>query len=142
MKPISELIKDKKLHCVTTGTTVRKTAEYMSEHNIGLVPVLGKDGKLLGVFSERDLVRRIVSKNLDCNSILVEEVMSTNLVFAGIEESYEECLQKMKSKGTRHILILDNEKLAGIISVRDLLEIDLTIKMETIEVLHNYIYSA
>ena len=142
MKPISELIKDRKLHFVTKGTTIRKAAEYMNEHNIGLVPILDTDGKLLGVFSERDIVRRVISKNLDCNQILVDEVMSTNLVFAGIEESYEACIQKMKSKGTRHILILDQEKLVGIISVRDLLEIDLTIKNETIEVLHNYIYSA
>ncbi|MBA4318627.1 MAG: IMP dehydrogenase [Flavobacterium sp.] len=142
MKPISELIKDRKVHTVTKGATVRKVTEYMSEHNIGLVPVLSDEGKLLGVFSERDLVRRVVSKNLDSNNVYVEDVMTTNLVFAGIGESYEECIQKMKSKGTRHILILDNEKLAGIISVRDLLEVDITVKKETIEVLHNYIYSA
>jgi CBS domain-containing protein len=142
MKSIRELIKDRKIHSVRKGTSVRKTAEYMSEFNIGMVPVLSEEGKLLGVFSERDLVRRVVSKNLDCNAIPVEDVMSTDLVFAGVDESYEECIQKMKSKGTRHILILDNEKLAGTISVRDLLEVDLTIKNETIEVLHNYIYSA
>jgi CBS domain-containing protein len=142
MKPISELIKDRKLYTVIKGVTVRKVAEYMSEHNIGLVPVLSDGGKLLGVFSERDLVRRVVSKNLDCNMVNVEDVMSTNLVFAGIEESYDACIQKMKSKGTRHLLILDNEKLTGIISVRDLLEVDITVKKETIEVLHNYIYSA
>jgi CBS domain-containing protein len=142
MKPISELIKGRKLHTVIIGATIRKVAEYMNEHNIGLVPVLSEDGKLLGVFSERDMVRRVISKNLDCNTVKVEEVMSTSLVLAGSDESYEACIQKMKSKGTRHILILDNEKLAGIISVRDLLEVDLTIKNETIEVLHNYIYSA
>ncbi len=142
MKPISELIKDRKLHTVIKGATVRKVAEYMSEQNIGLVPVLSDEGKLLGVFSERDLVRRVVSKNLDSNNVYVEDVMTTSLVFAGINESYEACIQKMKSKGTRHILILDNEKLAGIISVRDLLEVDITVKKETIEVLHNYIYSA
>lgn len=142
MKPIIEFIKDRKIHVVKKGTTIRKVAEYMSEFNIGLVPVLAEDGKLLGVFSERDLVRRVVSKNLDCNSILVEDVMSTNLIFAGVDESYEACIQKMRSKGTRHLLILDNEKLAGLISVRDLLEVDLNIKNETIEVLHNYIYSA
>jgi CBS domain-containing protein len=142
MKPIIELIKDKKLHTVKKDTTIRKVAEFMTEHNIGLVPVMSDDGKLLGVFSERDLVKRVISKNLDCGTVLVGEVMSTNLVFAGVNESYEACIQKMKSKGTRHILVLDNEKLAGIISVRDLLEIDLTVKKETIEVLHNYIYSA
>lgn len=142
MKPIIELIKNRKLYTVTKGATVRKVAEYMSEHNIGLAPVLSEDGKLIGVFSERDLVRRVVSKNLDCNNVKVEDVMTASLVFATINESYEECMQKMKLKGIRHILILDDEKLAGIISVRDLLEVDLTVKKETIEILHNYIYSA
>ncbi len=142
MRSISNFIKDRKLHTVKKGTSVRKVAEFMSDHNIGLVPVLDDDGRLLGVFSERDLVRRVVSKNIDCNNIVVDDVMSTKIVFAGINETYEECIQKMKSKGTRHILVLDNEKLAGIISVRDLLEVDLTVKNETIEVLHNYIYSS
>ncbi|MBS3944781.1 MAG: CBS domain-containing protein, partial [Melioribacter sp.] len=111
------------------------------EHNIGLVPVLGNEGKLLGVFSERDLVRRVISKGLDLNSTIVDTVMTKDLVIASINESHHECLKKMKDRNIRHILIIEEEKLVGILSIRDLLEIDLKVQQETIEVLHNYIYS-
>lgn len=141
MKSIREKVLSKKILTVKSGTNIYDTVLFMAEHNIGLVPVLSDDGKLLGVFSERDLVRRVIAKGLDLKTTKVDEVMSKDLVIADINESYEECLKKMKDRGTRHILIIENEKLAGILSVRDLLEIDLKVQKETIEVLHNYIYS-
>ncbi|MEJ5351670.1 MAG: CBS domain-containing protein [Melioribacteraceae bacterium] len=141
MKSIREKVLSKKILTVKSGTNIYDTVLFMAEHNIGLVPVLSDDGKLLGVFSERDLVRRVIAKGLDLKTTKVDEVMSKDLVIADINESYEECLKKMKDRGTRHILIIENEKLAGILSIRDLLEIDLKVQKETIEVLHNYIYS-
>jgi len=141
MKSIREKVLSKKILTVKSGTNIYDTVLFMAEHNIGLVPVLSDDGKLLGVFSERDLVRRVIAKGLDLKTTKVDEVMSRDLVIADINESYEECLKKMKDRGTRHILIIENEKLAGILSIRDLLEIDLKVQKETIEVLHNYIYS-
>jgi len=141
MKSIREKVLSKKILTVKSGTNIYDTVLFMAEHNIGLVPVLSEDGKLLGVFSERDLVRRVIAKNLDLKTTKVDDVMSKDLVIADINETYEECLKKMKDRGTRHILIIENEKLAGILSIRDLLEIDLKVQKETIEVLHNYIYS-
>lgn len=141
MKTVREKIQSKKILTVKSGTTIYDAVLFMAEQNIGLVPVLSSDGKLLGVFSERDLVRRVIAKGLDLKSTSVDEVMSKDLVLADINESHEECLKKMKDRGTRHILIIENEKLVGILSIRDLLEIDLKVQQETIEVLHNYIYS-
>lgn len=141
MKTVREKIQSKKILTVKSGTTIYDAVLFMAEQNIGLVPILSSDGKLLGVFSERDLVRRVIAKGLDLKSTSVDEVMSKDLVLADINESHEECLKKMKDRGTRHILIIENEKLVGILSIRDLLEIDLKVQQETIEVLHNYIYS-
>lgn len=93
------------------------------------------------VFSERDLVRRVIAKGLDLKATLVEEIMTKDLVLADVSESYEQCLQKMKERGIRHIVIIENEKLVGILSIKDLLEMDIVVQRETIEVLHNYIYS-
>lgn len=107
---------------------------------VGLVPVL-KAGKLIGVFSERDLVKRVIAKDKDLNSTLVDDVMSTNLVIAKIDETTEQAMAKMKETKTRHILIIDNDNLVSVLSVRDLLEIDLNQCKTTVEVLHNYIYS-
>lgn len=141
MKSVKEIISSRPLRYVKSGSRIMDTVTFMSEENIGLVPVLEEDGKLIGVFSERDLVRRVISKGLNLETTIVNEVMSKNLTLANINESYEECLKKMKDANIRHILIIDNEKLVGIVSVRDLLEIDIVAQKETIEVLHNYIYS-
>ncbi len=112
----------------------------MAGKSVGLVPVM-KDEKLVGVFSERDLVKRVIAKDKDLNSTLVDDVMSTNLVLAKMDESNESVLAKMKEAKTRHILIIDNDKLFGVLSLRDLLEIDLNHCKTTVEVLNNYIYS-
>lgn len=141
MKTIKDLISSRELKFVKSGSKIIDIVKYMSERNIGLVPVLEEDGKLIGVFSERDLVRRVISKGLDLEKTIVNEVMSTNLTFAEINESYEACLKKMKDANIRHILIIENGKLVGIVSVRDILEIDIVVQKETIEVLHKYIYS-
>ncbi len=141
MKSLKDLLVDKTLHTVKAGSKIYDVVCYMAEHNIGLVPVLSEDGKLLGVFSERDLVRRVIAKGLDLKATLVEEIMTKDLVLADVSESYEQCLQKMKERGIRHIVIFENEKLVGILSIKDLLEMDIVVQRETIEVLHNYIYS-
>jgi CBS domain-containing protein len=141
MKNVKELLQSKPVHCVKSGMSVLEAAKYMGDHNIGLVPVLGDDGKLLGVFSERDLVRRVIAKDLDLGNRKVDEVMTKELILGNLEETHKACLQKMKKAKIRHILIVDNDKLAGVVSIRDLLEIDITTHKETIEVLHNYIYS-
>jgi CBS domain-containing protein len=141
MKTVKEILEGRTLHTIKTGSNIMDVVCYMAKHNIGLVPVLGPDGKLLGVFSERDLVRRVIPKNLDLNTTLVDDVMTKDLVIADVNESNQECFKKMKDRKTRHILIIENEKLIGILSIRDLLEIDIQVHQETIEVLHNYIYS-
>lgn len=112
----------------------------MAEKSVGLVPVI-KEEKLVSVFSERDLVKRDTAKDKDLNSTLVDDVMSTKLVLAKIDESTEQAMAKMKEAKTRHILIIDNDRLVGVLSVRDLLEVDLNHFKTTVEFLHKYIYS-
>lgn len=142
MKSIKEILDLKKLLTVKSGSKIHDIVCFMAEHNIGLVPVLAEDGKLVGVFSERDLVKRVIAKGLDLHTTIVDNVMSSDLLLANINESHEQCLKKMQERQTRHILIIENEKLIGILSMRDLLELDIKTQQETIEVLHKYIYSA
>lgn len=140
MDTIKDIIKGREIFTVESGTSVKAAVNYMAEKGVGLVPVM-KEGKLVGVFSERDLVKRVIAKDKDLNSTLVDDVMSTNLVIAKIDETTEQAMAKMKEAKTRHILIIDNDQLVGVLSVRDLLEIDLNQCKTTVEVLHNYIYS-
>jgi CBS domain-containing protein len=140
MESIKDILNGREVYTVQSGLSVKETINYMASKGVGLVPVMKSD-KLIGVFSERDLVKRVIAKDKDLVITPVDDVMSTNLVIAKINESNEEVLAKMKEAKTRHILIIENEKLVGVLSVRDLLEIDLNQCKTTVEVLNNYIYS-
>ncbi len=141
METIKEMLQYKnELITISSGTSVYDAVLFMSEKSVGLVPVM-EDGKLIGVFSERDLVKRVIAKNLDLKSTKVNDVMSTQLVIADINEGYESVLTKMKEAKIRHIIVIENGKLVGVLSMRDLLEIDIKVHKSTVEVLHNYIYA-
>jgi CBS domain-containing protein len=140
MENIKELLTHRELYTVKKGTTIKDVVYYMAEKKVGLVPVMDK-GKLVGVFSERDLVQRVIAKNKSLEETRVEDVMSTKLLIAETHEPNESVLAKMKEANTRHILIIENEKLIGVVSMRDLLELDLSVCRTTVEVLNNYIYS-
>lgn len=140
MESIREILTGRELYTVTKGTSIKDTVFYMAEKSIGLVPIMDED-KLVGVFSERDLVKRVIAKNKSMVETKVEEVMSTNLLLAETQEANESVLAKMKEANTRHILIIENDKLFGVLSMRDLLELDLSVTKMTVEVLNNYIYS-
>ena len=140
MENIKELVTNRELYTVKKGTTVKDAVYYMAEKGVGLVPVMD-EGKLVGVFSERDLVRRVIAKNKSIDASRVEDVMTSKLIIAETHEANESVLAKMKEANTRHILIIDKEKLIGVLSMRDLLELDLSVCKTTVEVLNNYIYS-
>lgn len=140
MDELKSLLKSTEVHSVQLGTKVYDVVKFMAEKSVGIVPVLEGD-KLVGVFSERDLVKRVIALDKDPKQTLVDEVMSTNLVIAKINETSAEALAKMKEAKTRHILVIDGEKLVGVLSMRDLLEVDLLQCKTTVEVLNNYIYS-
>ena len=140
MENIKEILSNRELYTIKKGTTIRDTVYYMAEKKVGLVPVM-EEGKLVGVFSERDLVKRVIAQNKSLDETKVEDVMSTNLVIADVGEASESVLAKMKEANTRHILIIENEKLVGVLAMRDLLELDLSAAKRTVEVLNNYIYS-
>ena len=140
MQTVKELLPGRELYTVQTGTSVHKAVLYMAEKGVGLVPVL-EGPKLVGVFSERDLVKRVIAKGKSIEETKVDEVMSKNLIIANSDEPNESILAKMKEGRTRHILIIDDEKLATVLSMRDLLELDLSAVKTTVEVLNTYIYS-
>jgi len=140
MENIKEILAQRELYTVTKEATIKDVVFYMAEKGVGLVPIMDS-GKLVGVFSERDLVKRVIAKNKSLDETKVEEVMSTKLIIADVNEANESVLAKMKEANTRHILIIENEKLFGVVAMRDLLELDLSACKLTVEVLNNYIYS-
>jgi CBS domain-containing protein len=112
----------------------------MASKRIGAVSVLDGD-KLVGIFSERDLLTRVVVAGLDPAATKVVEVMSRNLVFGAPGDSYESCISKMQRHRCRHLPIVDGDHVVGMVSLRDLLQVELADQAEEIDHLTSYVYS-
>ena len=140
MKPISEMIHEKPIFSIEKDKTVAEAARFMTEKKIGALPVVERN-QLVGIFSERDVITRVIAKGLDPAATTINEVMTTNIVVANTEEGYESCLKKMQLAHCRHMPIVSGEQLVGFVSLRDLLMIDLDEKERNLEYLHSYIYT-
>jgi CBS domain-containing protein len=141
MSKIYDLVKDYQLHTITAGQTVLDAAQQMVAHNIGAIPVL-RDGELVGIFSERDIMKRVVAEGRDPAKTRVSEVMTANPRTVDIQESIEQCMVLMKQHGFRHLPICDGKKLKGIVSLRDILLRDLTEKDEEVRMMRAYIHGS
>ena len=123
MRHIAELIEGQTLTVADSADSVRTVARSMTEKNIGAVAVLDA-GSLAGIFSERDIMSRVVAVGLNPENTPVSSVMTRELVVADPHERVDEALKKMSSIGSRHLPVVDHGKLVGMISIRDLLEFD------------------
>jgi CBS domain-containing protein len=122
----------------TVDQTVLEIARAMVECNIGAVPVL-EDGRLVGIFSERDLLRRVVVEGRDAGSTRVREVMTPNPLTVDPHEDAEACRQLMGRHGFRHLPVCDGGELKGMISLRDLLLHGLDEREEEVRMMRAYI---
>ena len=127
---------------VEPGATVFEAVSVMAREGVGAVAVVEKAAKsqLQGIFTERDVMARIVAEARDPRTTPISQVMSTDLVVTEINESFEACQARMQQARVRHILVLDNGRLAGIISLRDLMAADLDDKDEAISLLNAYVH--
>ncbi len=139
MPTLGEIVKDKPVRVVLTGKTVLEAAEYMAAHNIGAVPVLDGD-QLVGIFSERDLLKRCVTKKIDISATKIQDVMTKRVVIMEGSDSYEDCLRIMKQESIRHVPVIEGDKLIGVISMRDIMQVDMDEKEQKIDVLNSYIH--
>jgi CBS domain-containing protein len=139
MKSIRDIIGERRTVTVDAHASVSDVARQMATHNIGAVPVVD-DGRLVGVFSERDILTRVVATDRNPLQTPVSEVMSSNLIVAECDESYETCLSRMQQAHVRHLIVLEHGGLVGIASLRDLLAADLDEKSDAITLLNAYVH--
>jgi CBS domain-containing protein len=140
MKRVKEIIVGQDLVTVNSRVPVSEAARMMAARDIGAVPI-ADGGRLAGIFTERDALTRIVAAGRDPASTPIGDVMSSELVVASIDESCETCLERMRQAHIRHLIVLDGERMAGIVSMRDLMAVDLDDKLETITLLNAYVHS-
>jgi CBS domain-containing protein len=141
MNAICDLVKGREIRSVTSGQVVMDAVKYMVQHHIGAVPVL-RHGELVGIFSERDLMVRMVAEGRDATTTLVDAVMTSDPLSVSPQTSFEECMILMKAHGFRHLPICENRKLIGVISLRDLLLHDVEEKDVEVRMMRAYIQQA
>ncbi len=126
---------------VTIGVadTVLTAATLMNERAIGGLVVLD-GGKVSGIFTERDILRRVVAKRRDPASTLVRDVMTTPVAFCRQETTLEECRAVMTEKRIRHLPVVDARGVCGIVTIGDLMAHDVTDREATIQYLNEYIF--
>lgn len=140
MQTIRELIEGRVIYTVDAAENVLAAARFMVQHNIGAVPVL-REGKLAGIFSERDLMKRVVAEQRDPAKTKVSDVMTVDPLVVGPDESFEHCMLLMKQHGFRHLPIWDGRQLMGLVSLRDLLLKDLEEKDGEVKMMRAYIHT-
>jgi CBS domain-containing protein len=139
MMLIRHVIKDREPYSMNASATVQDAAEFMASRNIGAVCVVDDAGKLLGVFSERDVLRRVVVLRRDPLSVKVGDVTSELRAVINCDETPHQALERMDSIGTRHLPVVDGERWVGMLSMRDLMRVELGEQGDEIKLLHEYI---
>ena len=139
MKSIRELVKERPVYSVSKDATVQDAAEHMSRHNIGAVTVMDET-RLVGIFSERDVINRVLAKRMDPSTTAVSSVMTSNLIVASPDETNVSCLKKMKAANCRHLPVIEGDSLIGMISLRDLLQVELSEKDDELQFLTDYMF--
>jgi len=139
MKTLRDIMRSGFLFTVQKKTTVSEAVHLMADHNVGIVIVLDGD-RLAGVFSERDVVRRVLHQGVDPATVPVNEVMTPNVVTADAEMAYETAMREMDGAAIRHLLVTSGSKLLSMISIRDLTRAVLRDREEEIQFLREYLY--
>ena len=137
---ISDLLRNQVTISAEAHQTVFEVAQLMVEHNIGAVPVL-QDGQLAGIFSERDLMSRVVVAGKDPARTLVNQVMTEDPLTVAPNDPLETCMTLMKRHGFRHLPVCAGRELKGVVSLRDVLLHDLDEKDYEVRMMRAYLHS-
>jgi CBS domain-containing protein len=137
---ICDLIKNQDTFQAELGHTVIETVRAMVERNIGAVPVV-HNGRLVGIFSERDLMQRVVAEGRDTRSTCIAEVMTDDPLTISTTQDLDSCMALMRRHGFRHLPVCHEGHLVGMVSLRDILLQDLNEKDDEVRMMRAYIHS-
>ncbi len=124
---------------IAPGATVLEAAERMNDRRIGSLVVVGGDKRAVGIFTERDLLKRVVAKRLDPSATRVEDVMTSNMIVCTPDTGLDDIRQIMREKRIRHMPVLEPDgALVGMISIGDLNVAEVRVMTETIRYLEQF----
>ena len=139
MKKLRDIMRYGFLFTVQRGAMVAEAVRTMAANNVGIVAVLDDD-RLIGVFSERDVVQKVLDRGLDPARTPVAEVMTARLVVADVDEDYQSAMSKMDQANIRHLPVVSGERLLSMLSIRDLMRVAIEDRGAEIEYLKEYLY--
>jgi len=142
MKTVKQLVEEKshKLLSIAPSMSVFEALQKMAEFDVGALVILD-EGRLVGIFSERDYARKLILHGKSSKETRVEEIMTTRVVCIGPDRSVEECMALMTDKRVRHLPVLEDKKVVAVISIGDVVREMIEDQKHTIEQLEQYIMS-
>ncbi len=142
MKTVSQLLQDKggSVLSVTPESTVFDALKLMAEKNVGALLVMSGE-KLHGILSERDYARKVILLGKSSHELEVSEIMSDEVVTVTPKQTVDDCLALMTGRRIRHLPVLDNGKVVGVLSIGDLVKAVIALQQQTIQELESYIHS-
>ncbi len=137
---ISEILdqKGKQAWCISPDATVFDAIQMMADKNVGALLVT-EASKLVGIISERDYTREVALKGKVSKDTAVREILSGQVIHVGPEHTVEECMRLMTDHRIRHLPVLENGKIAGVVSIGDLVNWIISVQSSTIHQLQTYI---
>jgi CBS domain-containing protein len=142
MNTVSQLLQGKgsNVWSVTPDSSVFEALKLMADKNVGALLVMN-DGKLRGILSERDYARKVILLGKSSHELAVREIMSDKVVCVGPQQTVDECMALMNSKRIRHLPVLANGQVMGVLSIGDLVNAIIALQQQTIQQLESYIHS-
>ena len=139
-EPVHRILRSKgsQVHSIAPDATVYEALEKLAQQDIGALVVL-QDAELVGVFSERDYVRKVILKGRSSRDMKVHEIMSSPVVTVSLQTPVDECMYRMTEQRCRHLPVLQDGKVVGVVSIGDLVNWIITTQDLTIHQLEDYI---
>ena len=140
MKTVAQLLRTKghQVLSVSPDIPVFEALEVMAEKNVGALLVLEGE-RLVGIFSERDYARKVILKGKASKETPVREIMSSHVLYIRPEQTIEDCMALMTGKRVRHLPVLEEQRVIGVISIGDVVKAVIAEQEFMIEQLQNYI---
>jgi len=136
-----KLNKNRQIWTISKDQSVMQALILMSEKNIGAIIIVDNNDFPIGIFSERDYARKIILKGKNSKDTLLDEVMTKELITVTRNYKIDQCMEIMSEKKIRHLPVLENKKIVGIISIGDVLKIMIKEQKELINHLQKFITS-
>lgn len=124
---------------LTSQATARQAVLKMVDCKCGSVLVQDEGGKMLGIFTERDLMTRVIAKGLDPDTVQLSEVMTTNVFTTTPEDLVQDVRRQLRERHIRHVPVVENGEVITVLSVRDLMRADLAEQQATNSAMDDYI---